>query len=187
MLMLKRAFVCEQQLAGLNICEGLFSRLLANSMSKYLRDSFFRSNAHASFIRKRKTIQDLGLPGLQQKTQACNEKKVQRQAHTVTGLDIGRTRWHNRTHTVRPFNTVKHTENDRTLSCGASVRSTGWRPTEGRRRTARHRTPPSVRSSTPDASDGSRCSLFSFWRRPDATEASGEPHRCVRSGKFEAH
>jgi len=90
--MLKCAFVCEQQLAGLNICEGLFSRLLANSMSKYLRDSFFRSNAHASFIRKRKTIQGLGLPGLQQKTQACNEKKVQRQAHTVTRLDIGRTR-----------------------------------------------------------------------------------------------
>ena len=63
MLMLKRAFVCEQQLAGLNICEGLFSRLLANSMSKYLRDSFFRSNAHASFIRKRKTIQGLGILG----------------------------------------------------------------------------------------------------------------------------
>ena len=64
---------------------------LANSMSKYLRDSFFRSNAHASFIRKRKTIQGLGLQGLRQKTQACNEKKVQRQAHTVTGLDIERT------------------------------------------------------------------------------------------------
>jgi len=75
-----------------HFCEGLFSKLLANSMSKYLPNSFFRSNAHASFIRKRKTIQGLGLPGLQQKTQACNEKKVQRQAHTMTALDIGRTR-----------------------------------------------------------------------------------------------
>jgi hypothetical protein len=60
--------VCEQQLVGLNFCEGLFSGFPATSMSKYLRDSFFRSNAYASFIRKRKTIQGPGVPGLQQKT-----------------------------------------------------------------------------------------------------------------------
>ena len=32
--------VCEQQLVGLNFCEGLFSGFPATSMSKYLRDSF---------------------------------------------------------------------------------------------------------------------------------------------------